>query len=284
MARTAEEQTVVPIERLHRALKTVLWGGFFAGGMIAGIDPFNDHDRVSLNLVALVGGIVLLVGLRDLPFGRGNPLARRRNLVVTGVIITLVAAVATVAPPARAAGHAVAQISGWTSMVLLLALVGSVMGDLGASDLGRTWRRLTVAWAAVGATTVAISAALARQASEPSLVGVSSTTPTSSTWTTTVGWQVVDLDRPAWAVALSLVLWAASLAVGIWLIVAAVSTMRWLRSRIGPAAPAEGRVEHGGPTPPSTDERHPADLDRRADGPRLRRDGDRTIYYVDPEP
>lgn len=283
MAPTAEEQTPVPVGPLHRALKTILWGGFFAGAFIAGIDPFNDNDRVSLNLVGLVGGIVLLVGLRDLPFGRGTTLARWRNTVVAAVIISLVAAVTSVVPTTRFVGVPVGKIAGCTSMVLLLALVGSVMGGLGASDLARTWRRLTVAWAGIGSTTLVVSAVLALQAREPASVGMSSTRATSSTWTTTVGWQLIDLDRPGWVLALSLILWAASIALSIWLIVAAVSTMRWLRCRIEPAVPADRRGED---EPIRSDREVPSapELERRADGPRLRRDGERIIYFVDPEP
>jgi hypothetical protein len=168
--------------------------------------------------------------------------------------------------------------------VLLLALVGSVMTDVGAPDIARTWRRLTAAWAAIGSTSLVVSAVLALQAGQPSTVGIATSTATSSTSTTTVGWQIIDLDRPGWVVALSLVLWAASTAAAIWLIVAAVSTMRWLRSRIRPAVPADERADHDDPPPSDVGEPGSDQLDRRASGPRLRRDGERTIYYVDPEP
>ena len=45
------DETLLPVERLHKALVGVCWGGFFAGTYLAGIDPFNDHDAISINLV-----------------------------------------------------------------------------------------------------------------------------------------------------------------------------------------------------------------------------------------
>lgn len=256
---------LVPLRDLRRALGAICWGIGVAWLCNLGFSSTAAGNRTSIDLADVVGLGIVLIGAHDLPFARANDQLRVQQRwleVLAGV--ALVANVLTLVAPINAAMTLVGATA-WAMLLLLLMVVMSdAMTVVGADALATHWRRLAVVWLVLGIAAVASAAVLLFAFHEAPRSGGG-------------GWQwslQPDRDHSIWwwVLGSTIGIGVVTFAAGILTLVVAVRTRRWLGHNAGSESPPRDR-------PPSA----PIETGD-ASGPRLGRDGDRVIYYVDPEP
>lgn len=255
----------LPLRELQRALRTICWGTAVALLCNLGFTSATADDRVSIDVMAIIGLGIVIVGVRDLPFARVSPRLRaQQRAAVVLAAIALLANGLTLVATLNTAMLLTAQAAASALLFLIMVITRSAMSIVGADALADWWRRLATTWLVLGTVgfTFALVMTLAFREAPPS---------SGSGWR----WSIEPVhDHGIWwwvlsaAIGLSVVTFAAGIAT----LVVAIRTLGWL-------------TRHGEPAPPPPDGPKSEPIETGGPGgPRLGRAGDRVVYYVDPPP